>query len=337
MSFEDGPRPVLLTGSIATDYLMTFPGRFATQLLPDRIEQISLSFLVDDLDVRYGGVAANIAVGMCRLGLRPVLVGGVGTDFGDYDRRLRDIGVDTTHLRISRRHHTSRFLCTTDQDGNQIASFYPGAMSEARDIELATVVAAVGGVDLVVVAPNDPEAMLRHTAECRQRGYPFAADPSQQLPRFDGAEITRLVDGARLLFVNEYESGLITAKTGRTEGELARCVGVLVVTRGAGGVRVLRRGHPTLEVPAVAGVVTRDPTGGGDAFRSGFLAGIGRGLAARRCAELGCLLASIVLEAVGTQDYKIDVADLLHRCTATYGPTAAAEIAVALPDPGEER
>ncbi|MEU4420925.1 carbohydrate kinase family protein [Actinoplanes sp. NPDC024001] len=317
---------VLLTGSIATDYLMTFPGRFAAQIVPDRIDQVSLSFLVDDLDVRYGGVAANIAVGMRRLGLDPVLAGAVGADFGDYGRWLTDVGVDISHLRISHRHHTSRFLCTTDQDGNQIASFYPGAMAEAREIELAAVVEAVGGVDLVVIAPNDPEAMLRHTEECRRRGYEFAADPSQQLPRFDGDDITRLTDGARFLFANQYESGLIAGKTGRTEQQTAGRVGALVVTHGAGGVRVLSRGEPDLEVPAVAGIVPRDPTGGGDAFRAGFLAGTGRGLSPRRCAELGCLLASVVLESVGTQDYLLDPTDLRRRCAETYGTAAAAEI-----------
>src|SRR3954468_13819226 len=175
---------VIVTGSIATDHLMSFPGRFADQLLPDQLDKVSLSFLVDDLDVRRGGVAANISFGMGVLGLHPVLVGSVGADFDEYRSWLERHGVDCRFVRVSELRHTARFLCTTDADQNQIASFYPGAMAEAREIELA----ALGPLDLVVVSPNDPAAMRRHTTEARERGIPFAADPSQQLSSLDGED-----------------------------------------------------------------------------------------------------------------------------------------------------
>ncbi|HVV30558.1 MAG TPA: PfkB family carbohydrate kinase, partial [Mycobacteriales bacterium] len=225
----------VLTGSIATDHLMTFPGRFRDSLLEGSLEKVSLSFLVDELVVRRGGTAANIAFGMGSLGCRPVLVGAVGEDFADYRSWLERHGVDTASVLVSETAHTARFLCTTDTDLNQIASFYPGAMSEARDIELAPVARRLGSIDLVVVSPNDPEAMLRHTDECRQRGYPFMADPSQQLALMDGPDLRRLVDGARYLVTNEYERDLLASKTGWTEKELLTRVGIRLTTIGAEG------------------------------------------------------------------------------------------------------
>ena len=189
---------IAVTGSIATDHLMTFPGRFADSLIADQLDKVSLSFLVDELDIRRGGVAANIAFGMGCLGLRPILVGAVGPDFADYGSWLERHGVDIGSVRLSDVAHTARFVCTTDQDQNQIASFYPGAMSEAREIELRPVDDRVGGLNLVLIGANDPEAMVRHTDECRFRDYPFAADPSQQLARMEGREIRQLIDGAAL-------------------------------------------------------------------------------------------------------------------------------------------
>ena len=208
---------VAVTGSIATDHLMHFPGRFADQLLADQLHKVSLSFLVDDLVVRRGGIAANIAFGMGQLGLRPILVGAVGVDFGDYRSWLERHGVDCGSVHVSEVAHTARFVCTTDDDMNQIASFYAGAMSEARNIELAPVAERVGGLDMVLISANDPEAMLRHSEECRQRGYAFAADPSQQLARMSGADALALIEGADYLLTNEYEKSLLESKTGLSE------------------------------------------------------------------------------------------------------------------------
>ncbi|MFD0854829.1 PfkB family carbohydrate kinase, partial [Actinomadura adrarensis] len=159
---------IAVTGSIATDHLMTFPGRFTDQLIADRLQQISLSFLVDELVIRRGGVAPNICFGMGSLGQDSILVGSVGDDFADYRSWLERHKVDCESVHVSELHHTARFLCTTDTDQNQIATFYAGAMSEARSIELGPVHERVGGLDLVLVSPNDPEAMLRHTEECRE-------------------------------------------------------------------------------------------------------------------------------------------------------------------------
>lgn len=224
---------IAVTGSIATDHLMTFPGRFADQLVADQLHTVSLSFLVDNLDVRRGGVAANICFGMGLLGTGPILVGAAGSDFDEYRAWLDRHGVDTGSVRISEVLHTARFVCTTDADHNQIGSFYTGAMSEARLIELKAVADRVGGLDLVSIGADDPEAMLRHTEECRSRGIAFAADFSQQIARMDGDEIRILLDGATYLFSNEYEKGLIESKTGWTDEEILAKVGHRVTTLGA--------------------------------------------------------------------------------------------------------
>ncbi len=318
---------LLITGSIATDHLMTFPGRFADSLIVDQLDKIALSFLVDDLEVRRGGCAANIAFGLGSLGLRPVLVGAVGEDFVDYRAWLERHNVDCSAVHVSETKHTARFVCTNDSTMAQIASFYAGAMSEARDIELKPIVERLGGVDVVLIGPNDPEGMLRHTQECRDRGYRFLADPSQQLAFGDGEMIRDLIDGAEILFSNEYESALITQKTGWSAAEVLERVGTWVVTLGAEGVRIERKGEEPVTVPAVPEIEKVEPTGVGDAFRAGFLAALSWGLTHERAAQLGCLLAVYVVERVGTQEYTLHQQAFLERFTAAYGDQAAAEIA----------
>jgi adenosine kinase len=317
---------IAVTGSIATDHLMTFPGHFTESLVADRLDKVSLSFLVEDLDIRRGGVAANICFGLGVLGLRPILVGAVGEDFQDYRSWLERHGVDTAGVHVSDLRHTARFLCTTDADHNQIASFYAGAMSEARDIELSPIADRLGGLDLVVVGANDPEAMVRHTDECRSRGYAFAADPSQQLARMDGAEIRRLVEGATYLFTNEYEAGLTEKKTGWSGEEILSRVQTRVTTHGAKGAVIERKGEPAIQVACAQESVKVDPTGVGDAFRSGFLAGVAWGLSLQRCAEVGSLLATHVIETVGTQEYQLGQARFLERLGDAYGPDAVGDV-----------
>jgi adenosine kinase len=318
---------LLVTGSIATDHLMTFPGRFADSLVVDQLDKIALSFLVEDLEVRRGGCAANIAFGLGNLGLRPVLVGAVGEDFVDYRSWLERHNVDCESVHVSQTRHTARFVCTNDSTMAQIASFYAGAMSEAREIELTPIADRVGGVTYVLVGPNDPEGMLRHTRECRDRGYAFIADPSQQLAFGDGEMIRELIDGASILFSNEYESALIEKKTGWSPDEILDRVGTQVITLGAEGVRIERRGEAPIQVPAVPEIEKVEPTGVGDAFRAGFLAALEWGLSLERAAQLGCLLAVYVVEQVGTQEYVLHQQQLVARFASAYGEEAAAEVA----------
>ena len=317
---------IAVTGSIATDHLMTFPGRFADELLPDQLAHLSVSFLVEELEVRRGGVAANICFGMGALGLSPLLVGAVGSDFADYRAWLERHGVDTSAVRVSDLRHTARFVCTTDADHNQIASFYAGAMAEAREIELGP----LAPLDLVVVSPNDPAAMVRHTEECRERGIPFVADPSQQLSSLDGEQVRTLVDGAELLLTNAYESALTEHKTGWSAAEILDRVAVRVTTHGADGTVIDTRDDGTIRIPVVPARILADPTGGGDAFRAGFLTGRSWGLGLERAGQLGSLVATLCLETVGPQEYAVDRADALERLKAAYGPEAADDIAAHL-------
>ena len=317
---------VLITGSIATDHLMTFPGRFADSLVAEKLDKVSLSFLVDELEVRRGGVAPNIAFGLGCLGLRPVLVGAVGPDFADYESWLQRHNVDTSGVHMSDSRHTARFVCTTDSEQNQIASFYPGAMSEARNIELKPVVDRVGKADVVLIGANDPGAMLRHTQECRFRGYPFAADPSQQLARMDGDEITPLIEGATYLFANEYEAALIEQKTGWSSADITAMVDTRVTTLGPDGARVERRGEAPVTVKVAEEDRKADPTGVGDAFRAGFLAGQAWGVGDERSAQVGALLATYVIETIGTQEYELARTHFLERMARTYGDDAAADV-----------
>lgn len=321
---------IAVTGSIATDHLMHFPGRFADQLLAEQIHRVSLSFLVDELTIKRGGVAGNIAYALGVLGLSPVLVGAVGADFADYHSWLERHGVDTSGVHVHDDVQTARFVCTTDDDMCQIASFYAGAMARARDIELAPVAERVGGIDLVLIGANDPEAMLRHTEECRTRGYPFAADPSQQLARMDGPQIRRLVEGARFLMTNDYEFDLLLRKTGWTAEEIAELVDVRVTTLGGKGVLIAGPGGAELTVGVVPEREKVDPTGVGDAFRAGFLAGTARGLGLERAAQLGSLVAVLVLETDGPQEWRWEEPAALARLTEAYGPEATAEITAAL-------
>jgi adenosine kinase len=322
---------IAVTGSIATDHLMHFPGRFADQLLADQLHKVSLSFLVDDLVVRRGGVAANIAFGMAQLGLRPLLVGAVGADFAEYRAWLERHGVDCDSVHISQVAHTARFVCTTDEDLNQIASFYAGAMSEARTIELGPVDARAGGLDLVLISANDPAAMIRHSQECRDLGYPFAADPSQQLARMDGSTVTSLIEGAEFLLTNDYEKSLLESKAGLTDEQVLDLVKVRVTTLGSNGVEITGRGIDRIHVPVVRDVVADDPTGVGDGFRAGFFTGISWGLGLERAAQVGSLVAALVLETVGPQEYEIRGDLFVKRFAQSYGDDAAAEVQPHLP------
>ena len=321
---------IAVTGSIATDNLMRFPGRFSEQLLVDHLQKVSLSFLVDDLVIHRGGVAGNIAYAIGVLGGDVALVGAAGDDFGDYREWLKGHGVNCDHVLVSKTAHTARFVCTTDLEMAQIASFYPGAMSEARNIKLADVVSSIGTPDLVIIGANDPDAMVVHTEECRKLGLAFAADPSQQLARLSGEEISKLIDGAAYLFTNDYEWDLLLSKTGWSEADVLAQVGLRVTTLGADGADIVDRDGSKIHVGVVPETSKVDPTGVGDAFRAGFLTGRSSGLSLERSAQLGALVAVLVLESTGTQEWKWDRQVAATRLAGAYGEDAAAEIAAVL-------
>ena len=316
-----------VAGSVGLDHLMTFSGKFTDSFVAGSLEKLSLSFLVDSLDVRRGGCAANICYGMGVLGLNPVLIAAVGKDWADYEAWLSRHGVDTSHALVSTTLYTAHFMVTTDDDLNQIASFFPGAMSEARNIELSPIMEKTGRFDMVVISPDDPQAMLHHSDVCRKEGIPFAADPSQQMARMSGEEIKLLIDGASYLFLNEYELALAMQKTGWSDREILEHVKIRVVTLGSKGAKVESAAGEFVQVGVPQEKSKTDPTGVGDSFRSGFIAGLAWGLNHERCAQLGSLIATYVIETMGTQEYRFSSAEFLARFEAAYGAEAASQIA----------
>lgn len=317
---------IACAGSVGRDHLMTFPGKFTDSLVAGSLDKVSLSFLVDGLDIRRGGTAANIAFGLGALGLDPLLIASVGTDWADYDSWLKRHGVETCYVKISKELLTASFMVTTDQDLNQIASFFPGAMSEAREIELPAIIEKSGKFDLLIISPDDPEAMISHSEYARTLGIPFVADPSQQLARMDGESIKLLIEGADYLFLNEYELALTIQKTGWSDAEIFNKVKVRVITLGSRGALVEEHGKDSIEVGVPKEIAKLDPTGVGDCFRAGFVSGLAWGLGHERCAQIGSMLATFCIETKGTQEYRFTKDEFIARFTEAYGVQAANEV-----------
>lgn len=300
---------ILLTGSVAYDYLMTFPGKFEEQILPERLSSISLSFLVDSMTRERGGVAPNIAYTLALLGVKPRLMATVGQDFSDYRAWLDAQGIDTEYAKVIPDVFTASFFATTDQTTAQIASFSPGAMGYAA---VQSIKDSAQKPDLVVVSPNAPDAMTKFAAECRELDIPYLYDPSQQLLRLDGDEIARDMQGAHFLFVNDYEFGLISKKTGLDLAGMLDQVDNIVVTRGKDGADIYANGKET-HIPTVPEQAVIDPTGVGDAFRGGFLAAYSRGWDWELCGQVGSLAAVYVLEQSGTQNHSYTREEFVAR------------------------
>jgi len=301
----------IVTGSVAVDYLMKFPGRFAEHILPDQIEHLSVSFLVDEIRQQRGGCGANIAYNLGLLGEKPRLMATVGQDFDEYEAWLQQHGVDTTLVRREPDVFTASFFVSTDVDGNQIASFYTGAMARARELSLHSL--AEEQVDLVVISPNDPEAMVVYAAECREKGLPYLYDPSQQIPRLAGDELRAGLEGCDLLVVNEYELGMLLEKTGL--GEEAVHVAprrACVITLGEQGARIWADGGAH-DIPVVPPCRVGDPTGVGDAFRAGLIKGLAMELPWPLAGRVGALAATYSLEEPGPQAHQYTPAEFVSR------------------------
>jgi adenosine kinase len=301
---------IIITGSIAYDYLMRFPGSFREHILPDKLDSISLSFLVDEMTRQWGGAGANIAYTLALFGYRPRLMGTVGRDFADYRDWLESVGVQTGTVITIEELFTASFFANTDQRNDQIASFYGGAMNRARDFALHDVLNVTP--DYVVISPNDPVAMNNLVRECRERKIPYMYDPSQQIPRLDAESLRLGVEGCHLLAVNKYEWGLLMHKTGLTEEEVLSHAKVLVRTLGKDGAEIFADGkryfapiYPTDGVP--------DPTGVGDAFRAGLVCGMESGLDWETTGRVASLCAAYVIEQVGTQNHKFNISQFVAR------------------------
>lgn len=300
---------ILLSGSVAYDYLMTFPGLFHEHILPERLQSISLSFLVESMTRQRGGTAPNIAYTLALLGERPRLIATVGEDFEEYRAWLEKSGVDTEWAKVVPGKFTASFFATTDQVSAQIASFYPGAMADAAILSIKHIEKRP---DLVIISPTDPSAMKLHAAECRELDIPYLYDPSQQVLRLEGAEIARDMQGAHFLFVNDYEFGLISKKTGLDLDGMLEHVDIIVVTRGEQGASIYVDGQE-VTVPVAPAEHVIDPTGVGDAFRAGFLTGYSRGWDWLLCGQIGAVAATYCIEQNGPQNHRYTCEEFVTR------------------------
>ncbi len=306
---------IIVTGSIAYDYLMRFPGRFTEHLLMDHLHRISVSFLVEDMTKHFGGNGGNIAYTMALLGLTPHLFGTVGRDFDSYGEWLERAGVDISTVKRINDVFMPSFFANTDIDNNQVSSFYSGAMSHARHYKIADVYDGIP--DLVIVSPNDPQAMSNLCEECRTRGIKFIYDPSQQVARLSGDELRASMQGAYMLVVNDYEAKMIETKAGLNLERLRAEIPVVVVTHGSEGSYIYADGD-SIQVPVFPETHIKDPTGVGDAYRSGLLCGIANGFPWKLCGELGALCATYALEHVGTQNHYFTIPEFIARFRTAF-------------------
>ena len=309
---------LIVTGSIAYDYLMSFPGKFTEHFLPEHMQRVSLSFLVDSMDKRRGGCAPNIAYTLALLGERPFLMGTAGQDFGEYRHWLDAAGVDTSLVQQVPDKFTASFFCSTDTENNQIASFYTGAMAHAAELSFRTIEAA----GLVIISPNDPAAMVQYAEECRALEIPCIFDPGQQCARMSGPELRDGIVGARIVISNDYEFELIRQKTGMGEDDVLKVAEGLIVTRGEEGCSIYQRGS-RIDVKAVPPSRIVDPTGVGDAFRGGLMKGLAAGAPYQVCAQLGGVAAAYALEHLGGQSHAYTAAEFRQRYESQFGPLTA--------------
>jgi adenosine kinase len=308
---------IIVTGSIAYDYLMSFPGRFSEHLLPDHLKRVSLSFLVDSMDKRRGGCAPNIAYTLALLGERPTLMGTAGQDFDEYRQWLESAGVDASLVKQVPAKFTASFFCSTDRDGNQIASFYTGAMAHASELSFAE----AGPCDLTIISPNDPTAMVEYARECRQAGIPYIYDPSQQVARMGGEDIKAGVVGAHIVICNDYEFAIIREKTGMDEAAMLEHATAVVVTKGEKGASIMLSGG-AIEIPAVPPTAIVDPTGVGDAFRGGFMKGLAIGAGFEVCGRIGSVAAAYALEHMGGSSHSYTRDQFTARYAEHFGALA---------------
>jgi adenosine kinase len=314
-------KKVVVTGSIAFDYLMSFPGHFTDVIMVDQLQNISLSFLVDSMVKQRGGVATNIAYTMALLGGHPTVMATAGQDFADYRRWLDVQGIDTSAIVDIHDVFTASFFVTTDLDQNQIASFYTGAMAYANTL---TFEEHAPDTDLAIISPNDPRAMQSYVRECKELGIPYIYDPSQQTIRLSGEELYEGLNGCYLLAVNRYEFHLIQERTGLDEQRILSLVGGLLVTSGADGSE-LTFGGQRWQIPAVTPSKIVDPTGAGDAFRAGLMRGIQLGVPWPVAGRMGALASTYVLENMGTQAHYFSRADFVSRYRQNFDDEGALE------------
>ncbi|MPZ16505.1 MAG: carbohydrate kinase family protein [Luteitalea sp.] len=306
---------IIVTGSIAYDYLMSFPGSFTEHFLPEHLSRVSLSFLVDRMDKRRGGCAPNIAYTLALLGERPMLMGTAGQDFEEYRQWLDAAGIETSLIKQIPGKFTASFFCSTDRENNQIASFYTGAMANAGELSFRT----ARDCDLAIISPNDPDAMIQYAEECRALGIRHIFDPGQQCARLSGEQLKAGLIGASIVICNDYEFELIRQKTSLGEAEILEKSEALVITKGAKGSSI-HLPDRVLDIPAVPEERVVDPTGVGDAFRGGLMKGLAIGASWEVSGRLASVAATYALEHLGPQSHAYTWQDFKTRYEAHFGP-----------------
>jgi len=314
---------LFVTGSIAFDYLMSFPGKFSDHFLADKLDSISVSFLVDSLNKRRGGCAANIAYNFSLLGESPLLVGTAGKDFEEYRVALKKAGVDISGIKIIEEEYTASFFANSDQDGNQIASFYPGAMKFAKDISLKEL--GLNRETLVIISPNDPQAMVKYTKECQGMRIPFIYDPGQQIVVLSGDVLRDGIRGAKVFILNDYEFEMFRKKTNLGIEKILELSEIVIVTRGGEG-SVIHTKESEIEIPVVPPVQVLDPTGVGDAYRAGFVKGLVHGFSLETAGRMGSLAATYVLETEGPQSHSYNLKEFVERYYQVFGESKEVQL-----------
>jgi adenosine kinase len=308
---------IIVTGSLAFDYIMNFPGKFGDHILPEKVHMLTVSFLVDSMKRMRGGTAGNIAYTLALLGHRPTVVSAAGQDFGEYKAATAKLGIDWSGTKEVADDFTASCFINTDMANNQIVAFYPGAVVHARHVTLESI--GLTKNDLVIISPTDPESMMRHTQECKKLGVRYIFDPAKQTPRLDKSQILGGIDGCACLIGNDYEFGLMAKTTGLTEQQIIDSAPLTIMTRGEEGSRMYRKGQPVLEVPTAKPSAVVDPTGAGDAYLGGIALGLAHGLPLEVTGRLAALCATYAIEKRGCQEHHYGRAELTTRYQQAFG------------------
>ncbi len=312
---------IIVTGSLAYDYIMNFPGKFSDHILPDKVHMLTVSFLVDSMKKMRGGTAGNIAYTLAMLGAKTAIVSAAGQDFREYREFMDARGIDTKGIKEVANEFTASCFINTDMSNNQIVAFYPGAVVHAREVALESL--GLQKDDWVIISPTDPESMARHTAECKKAGVKYIFDPGKQTPRLDKAQILGGIDGCAALIGNDYEFGMMARTTGLTEQQLIDMAPITFFTRGEEGSRIIVRGEAAIEIPVAKPEAVVDPTGAGDAYLGAIAFGLSRNLPLPVTGRVAALAATYAIELKGCQEHGFTVSDFAKRYQAAFGAALA--------------
>ncbi|MDD5415476.1 MAG: carbohydrate kinase family protein [Candidatus Daviesbacteria bacterium] len=311
---------ITVTGSLAFDHIMDYPGRFSDHIMPDKIHQINLSFLVTTLKKQKGGTAGNIAYNLALLGCPVSIVGSAGSDFAEYSEFLERASIDVSKIKIVENEPTSSAFIMTDIADNQITAFYPGAMNDAETLSLNNT-----KTDLVVISPNNPKAMVKFAKECQNLGIDYMLDPGMQLPALNPEDLKMMIANATILIGNDYEISLLKEKVSLDEQQLLTQVKILITTLGEKG-SIVQTSQKTYSIPAAKPKTTVDPTGAGDAYRAGFLAGYLKNLDLQICGQMGAVAACYTVEKYGTTTHTFTLEEFKKRYQENFGEELKYEV-----------